>query len=386
MEKIQEEKDVPLKEMDNIDEIRGDPIKNMEIKKPLNTLVIQNDEVLMRTKIKTAFFITFFVLILVYFFYSKIKLLTSPVPSKTIDYSQYSWYMIPVWYLWNYILHAWNSLLLSFLLAGFIHEFIPEDYIKKVLGTGKFRDYLIAAALAPVFITCSCSVIPIYVGILMSGATIGVTMTFFLMAPAANFITIMMTGEYVGWDLGIWRLVFSFLAAVLSGWIFDHLKMSKELGLKYKKMTAGSLNQMKIERTIHDKIGDAYNFSWKLAKQIIPLLTAGLVIVSYLAAYMPDEWVTLYFTGITGIVIAALLGGPLYTPTLVEIVLTRALLDKGMSRATALSFMMGQPYDIVSMVPNSKYFGWRGIIIYTIVFFVASILSALLYGVVVGNF
>ncbi|MHA1269946.1 MAG: permease [Candidatus Helarchaeota archaeon] len=339
-----------------------------------------------KQKITTIVYFSIFAFIIGYFIYGKINLLLSPIPTSVQDYSIYPWYFIPFVYIFDYFVRAWNSLIFAFMLAGIIHEFIPQEYIKKVLGSGKFREYLIAAALAPIFITCSCSVIPIYVGILMSGATIGVTMTFFLMAPAANFITILMTGEYIGWNLGIWRLVFSFIAAVCAGFLFDKTKVSKKIAQQYHDIKVGKAKMMLIQRTFHDKVSDAYKFSWRLAKQILPLLLVGLITVSYLAAYLPDEWIALYFTGFTGIVIAALLGGPLYTPTLVEIVLTRALLDKGMSGATALSFMMGQPYDFVSMVPNSRYFKWKGILIYSAIFFAFSIISAVLFGLVAGSF
>ncbi|MHA1340038.1 MAG: permease [Promethearchaeota archaeon] len=335
-------------------------------------------------KIATIIFFSLLFFLIAYFIYGKIMLVIRPIPEAPKDYSIYNWYFIPVIYIIDYFKHAWNSLFLAFILAGIIHEFIPQDAIKRVLGSGRFRDYIFAAALAPVFVTCSCSVIPVYVGILMSGASIGVVMTFFLMAPAANFITIMMTGEYIGWNIGIWRLAFSFIAAVLSGYLFDRLKVAKKLSTKYDMQLQAEIQskRINIKKTIHHRVKAAYEFSWTIVKQIVPLLLLGLAIVSYLAAYLPEEWVSLYFTGFAGIVIAALLGGPLYTPTLVEIVLTKALLAKGMTGPVALSFLMGQPYDVVSMVPNSRYFTWKGVLLYFIVFFVFSIISALLYGLV----
>ncbi|MHA1725230.1 MAG: hypothetical protein ACTSXH_10375, partial [Promethearchaeota archaeon] len=64
---------------------------------------------------------------------------------------------------------------------------------------------------------------------------------------------------------------------------------------------------------------------------------------------------------------------------------TKSLLEKGMSRSTALSFMMGQPYDVVSMVPNSRFFKWKGVGIYFIIFFLFSVISGLLYGIFLGE-
>ncbi|MHA1197243.1 MAG: hypothetical protein ACTSRH_16095 [Promethearchaeota archaeon] len=47
--------------------------------------------------------------------------------------------------------------------------------------------------------------------------------------------------------------------------------------------------------------------------------------------------------------------------------------------------MMGQPYDVVSMVPNSRFFKWKGVGIYFIIFFLFSVISGLLYGIFLGE-
>jgi uncharacterized protein len=342
-----------------------------------------------KKKIYTILYFVVLAALVGYFIYTKLKLLLFTVPpEEPVDYAVYAWYYVPAIYIVDYLRHAWNSLLLAFMLSGIIYEFIPGSIIKKWLGGGKWYHYLLAALLAPIFVTCSCSVIPVYVGILAAGASLGVAMTFFLMAPAANFITIIMTGEYIGWELGLWRLIFSFIAAVLSGIIFDRMRISKELRNQFDSVTESDgiskVKRLVLKKSIHDRVETAYKFSFGIFKNIIPRLAIGLFVVSYLIAYIPDEWVTAYFTGFWGIVIAALLGGPLYTPTLVEIAMTKSLMNLGMDKATALSFMMGQPYDFVSMVPNSKYFKWRGVLMYSLVFFIISIGSAVFYALIHG--
>jgi len=341
-----------------------------------------------KKKIYTVLYFIILALLVAYFIFTKIRLYMTTPADEPIDYTVYEWYIIPYVYIINYLKYAWNSLLLAFMLSGVIYEFIPNDLVKKWLGGGKFYHYLLAALLAPIFVTCSCSVIPVYVGILASGASLGVAMTFFLMAPAANFITIMMTGEYIGWELGLWRLLFSFIAAVISGIIFDRMRISKELRKQFDAINEADgttkAKRLVLKKSIHDRVETAYKFSFDIFKNIVPRLVIGLAVVSFLIAYIPDEWISTYFTGFWGIVIAALLGGPLYTPTLVEITMTKSLMMKGMDNPTALSFMMGQPYDFVSMVPNSKYFKWRGVLMYSLVFFIISILSAVIYALIYG--
>jgi len=79
------------------------------------------------------------------------------------------------------------------------------------------------------------------------------------------------------------------------------------------------------------------------------------------------------------------LGGPLYTPTLVEIVLARALIDLGMSKGATLSWLMGQPYDIPNMVAASRFVKWKVVLLYAVVALAFSIASGLVYGLLVGN-
>jgi uncharacterized membrane protein YraQ (UPF0718 family) len=128
----------------------------------------------------------------------------------------------------------------------------------------------------------------------------------------------------------------------------------------------------------------ALKFSWFLAKQILLYFIVGLVVVSYVEAYLPQELVTGYSTGITGVLLASVVGGPLYTPTLVEIVLGRSLLQLGMSKAALLSWLMGQPYDIPNMVAVSRIVRWKVVLTYAFIAWACSVVFGLLYGVVIG--
>jgi uncharacterized membrane protein YraQ (UPF0718 family) len=351
-----------------------------------NSKEIDENEAKLRRKerIRTFLIIALFLLIFAAFINYRIGLVTNPPPSSVPDYAQYPWYEIPFIYIYNYIKSAGISLAYAFALGGIIQEFVPQDAIKKWLNKNRISSYFIAAAIAPIFITCSCSVVPIYVGLLVAGASMGVVMTFFLMAPAASFITLLLTGEYLGWDLSLFRLLFSFIAAVACGILFDKSKFGKDLEEKYRSMQVGAVKRFELKKTFDDRIYKAGQNGIELVKSILPLLLLGLAIVSYIAAYLPDDIITQYFTGFWGIFFGALLGGPVYTPALVEIVLTKSLLDKGMARSSALAFMMGQPYDFVSIPPNAKYFKWQGVVLYSLVFFIMSIVAGVVYALIYG--
>ena len=84
-----------------------------------------------------------------------------------------------------------------------------------------------------------------------------------------------------------------------------------------------------------------------------------MIVVSYVEAFLPEDIVRTYLTGVAGILIASVLGGPLYTPTLVEVVLDKAMWNLGMSKGALLSWLMGQPYDVANAMAISRIVKWK---------------------------
>ena len=92
-----------------------------------------------------------------------------------------------------------------------------------------------------------------------------------------------------------------------------------------------------------------------------------------------------WLSGPRGVVVAALLGGPLYTPTLIEVVLGKALMDLGMTPAATVAWLMGQPYDIPNSLTASRVVGWKIVATYGLLAFISAVLSGLVYGLLTGG-
>ncbi|MBS7648585.1 MAG: hypothetical protein QXK89_08735 [Candidatus Bathyarchaeia archaeon] len=110
--------------------------------------------------------------------------------------------------------------------------------------------------------------------------------------------------------------------------------------------------------------------------------------VSYLEAFLPEEEIREYLTGMNGVLLASVLGGPLYTPTLVEIVLGRGIwIREGviLSKGALLSWLMGQPYDFANALAVSKISGWKIVVNYIIIAWAESVIFGLLYGSLSGS-
>ncbi len=339
-------------------------------------------------KIRATFLLFFVFAVVGYLIYTRIMAYSLAPTLKPKDFSGFSWYEVPFQYLWDYFSHAWICLLFAFTAAGLVYEFMPKEVITKYMGSGKVSGYAIGAGLAPFFTVCSCTMVPLFAGILYTGAGIGPAITFLLMAPAANILTILITGEFLSWEIAGVRIIVSIMTAVLAGIIISKTSWGRAVEKEHQIRQNKGASQQTIEIVkppLDERLLSALKFGGYLAKRILPYFIVGLVVVGYVTAYIPQEIVEGYLTGITGVLLASVIGGPLYTPTLVEIVLGKSLRDLGMSNAALLSWLMGQPYDIPNMTAVSRIVRWKVVLTYALITWACSVTFGLLYGIITGS-
>lgn len=287
--------------------------------------------------------------------------------------------LIPFVYVGSYLSRAWGALLFAFMLGGFIAGFVPSQKMRSLFSGKNFKSYFYAALLAPVFTVCSCAMIPILGGILMSGAGIGPAISFLLMAPASNFLAIIFTGEIISWKIAIARYVFSFLGAMVIGYLIDKTTWARKEEERYSGITAARAVETG-EEDFHKKSEIAMEEAWGLVVRVVPYLFVGVAAVSYIEAYLPQEVVVKYLTGVIGVILGAAIGVPFYTPTLVEVFLVNALVKLGMSPGSALAFLIGAPMaSIPSMLGVSRIINWRCVLYYAVLAVIVGIIAGLIY-------
>ena len=293
---------------------------------------------------------------------------------------------IPLVYLWDYAQHGWVCLGFAFTVAGLFAEFIPQNFMVQYMSSKKPISYLVATVIAPLFCVCSCTMVPLFAGLIYAGGGIGPALTFLLVAPANNILADIVTFQVLGWRIALADMVAAGASAVIIGYFVSRTPW----GIRFEQQFANNSNRQVrsvdlVRQPIDDRLWNALKFAGYLARRIAPAFIVGLVAVSYFQAFFPGELVRMYLTGPLGVVLAALLGGPLYTPTLIEVALGRALVDLGMSPAATVSWLMGQPYDIPNSLSTSRVVGWRIVVTYGVFAFFFAVLSGLLYGVLTGE-
>ncbi|MEM2319621.1 MAG: permease [Candidatus Bathyarchaeia archaeon] len=345
-----------------------------------------------RTKraIRAGIILAFIVVVVGLLIYSRIQAYSLAPASTPIQLRGYPLWAIPLIYLYDYFSHAWICLLFAFSIAGLIYEFVPKETITNYMGSSKVLGYGLAVGMAPFLTVCSCTMVPLFGGVLYAGAGIGPAITFLLMAPASNILAILLTGELISWELAGVRIIVSVTVALIAGVVVSKTPWGKAVEREHQVNTATSASA-KIEIVkppLDERLWAAIKFGGYLAKQILPYFIIGLIIVGYLEAFLPEEIIREYLTGVSGVLLASVLGGPLYTPTLVEIVLGRGIwVREGviLSKGALLSWLMGQPYDFANALAVSRIAKWKVVLTYVIIAWAGSVTFGMFYGILSGS-
>ena len=336
--------------------------------------------------IRSTIMLIFIFFTIGYLIYSRIMAYSLAPTMKPADFHGLSIWEIPVAYLIDYFSHGWICLLFAFVAAGLVYVFVPKEVITKYMGGSKVTGYGLALGMAPFLTVCSCTMVPLFAGVLYTGAGIGPAMAFLLMAPASNILSILLTGEIISWELAGVRIIASATVALTAGIVISRTPWGKAIEKEHQQ--SGSTAQTAIEIVkppLDERLWESLKFAGSLGKQILPYFLLGLVAVSYVEAYLPEDIVGTYLTGVTGILIASIIGGPLYTPTLVEIVLGKGMWDLGMSKGALLSWLMGQPYDVANALAVSRIVRWKVVLTYMVIAWAGSVIFGLTYGMLSGS-
>lgn len=246
----------------------------------------------------------------------------------------------------------WELMLLfigiSFLVA-LIQIYLSKEKIKRILTTPrKGVNSILGAILGAVTPFCSCSTVPILVGLLKSEAPFSGTMSFLLTSPILNPAIITLFLAFFGLKATIIYTAFTFVFAVAVGLILDKLGFEKEV--KNVSIKGGSSDEIvyeKLEGTFRQKNIRAFKHAFVealiLFRQVLPYLLIGAGIGSFIHEFIPQDLLS-NFAGKSNIIsvpIAAIVGIPMYIRTETMIPVARILIDKGVSYGTMVALIIG---------------------------------------------
>ena len=235
------------------------------------------------------------------------------------------------------------TILLCFLIfvISYIQSYFPPERSKKILG--RFHGSLanmIAALLGTVTPFCSCSSIPLFIGFTSAGLPLGVTFSFLISSPMVDLGSLVLLMSIFGAKIAVVYVVVGLVIAVVGGTIIE--KMHMENYVEEFIRNAGSVDIESEELAVKDRLVFAREQVVETFKKVFPYILIGVGIGAVIHNWIPESRIQMVLGSNNpfGVILAVLVGVPMYADIFGTIPVAEALLAKGAQLGTILSFMM----------------------------------------------
>ena len=345
--------------------------------------------------------------------------------------------------------HVLFCLVPAFFIAGAIANFISQGSVIKYFGSGASRivAYSVASVSGTILAVCSCTVLPLFSGIYRRGAGLGPACAFLYSGPAINILAIVLTARVLGWELGLARavgaLIFAVVIGLLMAFIYrkdDQNRLASQMAGMDEDLSetrspvqnilffltlvlilifatwsqptepVGFYNALYTVKWLvvfallaflafimvkwfkQEERKDWVNTTWDFAKQILPLLFAGVLVAGLLmgrpgtdAGLIPVRYIEALVGGnsLRANLVASVVGAFMYFATLTEIPILQGLLGAGMGKGPALALLLAGPaLSLPNMLVIRSVLGTQKTVVFVALVVVMATLSGLVFGAI----
>ncbi len=345
--------------------------------------------------------------------------------------------------------HVLFCLVPAFFIAGAMQNFISTKSVMRYLGKGakQWLAYAVASVSGSILAVCSCTVLPLFMGIYKKGAGLGPASAFLYSGPAINVLAIIMTARVLGWKLGLARaigaIVFSVVIGLLMAFIFRGEEAERQKGLSsapddavgrslgqtaaYFAVLVGllvfaawgrppepigffyavfNLKWMIVLGLLiilayqlyawfkRDELGSWIDSTWEFAKKTLPLLLGGVAVAGLLMGRPGTDFGLIPSAYISGLVggnsiwanfFASITGAFMYFATLTEVPILQGLLGSGMGQGPALALLLAGPaLSLPSMIVIGRILGLKKTAVFVLLVVVMATISGMIFGAIVA--
>jgi len=220
--------------------------------------------------------------------------------------------------------------------------FTPERTRALLAGRSEGAANVMAATLGIVTPFCSCSAVPLFIGLVQAGVPLGVTFSFLISAPMVNEVALTLLFGLFGWKVALLYLGLGLSVAIVAGWTIGRLKMEAHLEDWVRDMPKMSASFDAGQVTLADRLDAGFAAVRQIVGKVWPYILAGIAIGAGIHGYVPQDFMASFMgkDAWWSVPLAVLIGVPMYTNAAGIIPIVQALLAKGAALGTVLAFMM----------------------------------------------
>lgn len=227
-------------------------------------------------------------------------------------------------------------------LISYIQSFFPPERSRRIMG--RFHGIganAVGALLGTVTPFCSCSSIPIFMGFTSAGLPLGVTFSFLISSPMVDLGSLVLLMSIFGAKIAAAYVVLGLIIAIIGGTVIEKLHMEDQVA-DFIRNSNSSVDIENPELTVRDRLIYSWDQVTDTLRRVFPYILIGVGIGALIHNWIPEHCIEMVLGSGNplGVILATLVGIPMYADIFGTIPVAEALLSKGALLGTILSFMM----------------------------------------------
>ena len=226
-------------------------------------------------------------------------------------------------------------------MISYIQSYFPPERSKKILGRFLgIKANIISALLGTVTPFCSCSSIPLFIGFTSAGLPLGVTFSFLISSPMVDLGSLVLLMSIFGIKIAVAYVIVGLIIAVIGGIVIEKMHMEKYVEAFIMKSSHVDISSPDLSKT--ERLQCAKEQVIETFKKVFPYILIGVGIGAIIHNWIPEAWIEGILGGNNpfGVILATIVGIPMYADIFGTIPVAEALLAKGALLGTVLAFMM----------------------------------------------
>lgn len=272
-------------------------------------------------------------------------------------------------------------LFLISILMGIVNAYFPVERLRNCLATHRLfgLQYLAASLFGAVTPFCSCSSIPLFIGLVRGGIPLGVTFSFLITSPLINEVAVAMFLGSFGPRVTLMYVAGGIILGVVGGFVLGRMNLYPLLSDWVRKMQAdssGQAAQWEHEGTsFFKRLPSIVRNALDTVRGVILYVIAGIGIGAFMHGFVPEGFFGQYMSEETwyAVPLSVLLAVPMYANAAGIVPLVEVFVAKGIPLGTAIAFMMavvGLSLPEAAMLRKVMTWKLTGIFFGTIAFFI----------------
>lgn len=268
-------------------------------------------------------------------------------------------------------------LVLSFALAGILHDLLRPEILQRMLANRKISSIIRGTLSGMLLPVCSCGVIPLGLGLYYSGAYLGPTLAFMTATPIINPAALILAYGLLGPEIATIYLIGGFAVPILTG-VLGNAFAGSELqapgveGRQYHSET--SAEKAGLGRRV------ASGLHWgfmDLGVMVSKYVVLGVLLAGLILAIIPKNLIQEYLgtPGLISLGGIAVLGAVMYVCAVGHIPFIAALVASGAAPGVAITFLMtGAATNLPELLSIHRLIGPRAVGVYSLTLVATSVL------------